>query len=117
MSENGGMTIIEFLEARIDEDEARAFAANAWASHGGPTQWIGQPGDRLVGRLGAGGPHIAAWSPHRVLAECAAKRSMIDLYRNGAVGEVFEGQRWVNPLEPFAAIYKDHPDYQQEWSQ
>jgi hypothetical protein len=107
------MTITEFLEARIVEDEARALTANAWASHGGPTQWIGQPGDGLVVRLGDGGPHIAAWSPTRVLAECAAKRAIItqvsDVQWGGyAVRDVILGH--------LAAVYADHPDYDPDWA-
>jgi hypothetical protein len=110
------MTVTEFLEARIVEDEARALTANAWASHGGPTQWIGQPGDGLVVRLGDGGPHIAAWSPTRVLAECAAKRSVIDWWINGVIGYVEVDGEMTNPLLPLAAVYADHPDYRREWA-
>jgi len=88
------MTITEFLEARIAEDEAEAKWVEAEGDHGSsPVQ-----------------------HPSRVLAECAAKRAMVDLYRNGVMGEIFDGEKWTNPLAPLAAAYKDHADYREDWA-
>ena len=61
---------------------------------------------------------IVGHDPSRVLAECAAKRVMV----SGWQGMVVEHRRAFKldpPLSPviaaFAAVYKDHPDYRQEW--
>jgi hypothetical protein len=94
------MTIIEFLEARIAEDEAVAREASArsleWRSfrgsvHGGTItepnpEWGDEP-DEGYGSItivyDEGAPrvpeaaHIARHDPARVLAECAAKRLII----------------------------------------
>lgn len=103
------MSITEFLEARIAEDEALAHAViatvtpDAWEN---PTKWGNfYPED------------IAFWdsqTPNRVLAECAAKRAII---------KAFDPQ--FPDLDPYvgrdviamlAVVYSDHPDYQQEWA-
>jgi len=121
------MTIVEFLEARIGEDEALAYEAKSWAAVG-QVDWIGQPGDGLAPRLGAGGPHITAWSPARVLAECKAKRAIIEQAQNATEAEKeyddYEWQGTVSRSEPWtgdaivyalAAVYADHPDYDPAW--
>lgn len=80
------MTITEFLEARIAEDEIAAY-------------------DIMGEREG-----------DRMLAECAAKRAIIGWWTNGVIGEVEIDGELTNPLLPLAAIYADHEDYQQEWA-
>jgi len=96
------MNITEFLEARITEDERPAY---------------------YYGSLALG--------VNRILAECAAKRVIIghhvrvpDVYGD-ADGDTCSictetgpmPQGWpcftVNAL---AAVYSDHPDYQQDWA-
>jgi hypothetical protein len=143
------MTIVEFLEARIAEDEALAQAAAESTTPAmdtsrepvGPT-W--EDGDGMVlGKLDKDGypiplwdnegswtlsmdpavsAHVARHDPARVLAECAAKRAIIkewedpaslqDYDREGA----FYASAITHVLECLAAVYKDHPDYQEEWS-
>lgn len=108
------MTITEFLEARIAEDEKKALRHQEYADKDG---W---------------GDYVA-----RVLAECAAKRSIIAEHvpvdysglgmespnacaRCGADLNMSDWD-WVHDsfpcptLRALAAIYADHPDYQQEW--
>jgi hypothetical protein len=51
---------------------------------------------------------IARWDPARVLAECAAKRRIVEMY----AGQ--HGQPYV--LHFLALPYADHPDYRQEWA-
>ena len=51
------------------------------------------------------GPHIARWDPARVLAECEAKRQLIERVGN---------PDWAG-FRILALPYADHPDYQQEW--
>ena len=105
MSDNAQMTITEFLEARIAEDEAEAKWVEAEGDHGSsPVQ-----------------------HPARVLAECAAKRAIIkqnQSYVEAAAereGIAFVGARcWQevtgDVLKLFAAVYADHEDYRQEWA-
>jgi hypothetical protein len=56
-----------------------------------------------------------------MLAECAAKRAVltylagldVDQRRDSETYAQFRSVRWV--AEQMAAVYADHPDYQQEW--
>lgn len=69
--------------------------------------------------------HIARHDPARVLAECRAKREVIDQWRRCAEEEV-KGEpelgttavrqvvEWI--IRILAAAYADHPAYSQEWS-
>ncbi|UYM26586.1 hypothetical protein SEA_BAUER_37 [Arthrobacter phage Bauer] len=92
-------SLVEFLEARIAEDEARARYPYL-ASHPDPL-----------------------FSPARALAECAAKRAILDGWEDpddigpldGDVdaGHVLAMDKAVRAL---AAVYKDHKDYRQEWA-
>lgn len=114
------MSITEFLEARIAEDEAEAREGLAQ----------GDPKD-VYGALGF-------FEPDRVLAECAAKRRIVDLYKfhrsnrdarrsplareaedEQAAQERRTQEARTRAIEEavlsLAAVYKDHPDYQQEW--
>lgn len=127
------MNIIEFLGARIAEDEERAEYVLKWGDWGG------------------------LFKPPRVLAECAAKRAILGEHRPTiATVEWFDdttgtgaahvcpscrpedptdwnppiGEAGVRPegfvpsytlapcptLRALAAVYSDHPDYQQEWA-
>lgn len=81
------MNITDFLLARIQEDEKRA-------NYYGPL----------------------AMGTDRVLAECTAKREIIRWWVDGLIGYVRVDDDLTNPLLPLAAVYKDHPDYQQEWN-
>lgn len=103
------MSIIEFLEARIAEDETHARAAAPWATG---SRHEGQPLDWSI--------HFDRWSPARVLAECAAKRAII---AECGPDHEYAIARHDDPTETasmviyaLAAVYKDHPDYQQEWA-
>ena len=132
--EKAEMNITDFLLARVEEDEA--VASNATGA-----RWVVLPGVNAslvnidatlirdekwkYGRFGhvattshdAGyAEHIARHDPARVLSECAAKRAIIDWWLNGVIGYVEVDGEPTNPLLPLAAIYKDHPDYQQEWA-
>jgi len=108
------LTITEFLEARIAEDEALATSAIRDAEDRDLATW---EVDALEIGGSLPGPQMTArFSPARVLAECAAKRAMVDLYRNGVMGEICDGEKWTNPLAPLAAVYADHEDYRTEWA-
>ena len=89
------MNITEFLEARIAEDEAEAQVAKAEFTHGG----------------------YGCYGPARVLAECAAKRAIVQL-QGEATREGYDNAAaylW-DALFALASVYRLHPDYQQEWA-
>ncbi|MGN7251667.1 MULTISPECIES: DUF6221 family protein [unclassified Arthrobacter] len=88
--------LIDFLEARIAEDEADA--------------------RRGLEMEGSAGPVVGWFNPGRVLSECAAKRVIlgnVPLVTDvpSAIGTTSE---YV--LMSLAAVYKDHPDYQEGWT-
>jgi len=146
--------LAEFLLARIAEDEQIAKDAPGPNWHvaverkGEPGRWAGvaayqltlPPPDRLdslsvgtmLARSVGNSPflidHVARWSPARVLAECAAKRRIVELHR----GQKALWDDDENPLEVvecpecgvlfpcptlrlLALPYADHPDYREEW--
>jgi len=80
------MKTTEFLEARIAEDEAQI------------REW-----DRS-----------SPFSAERLLAECAAKRKILELH-GAYTGDYDESGNYLLIVEVMAEVYKDHPDYRQEW--
>ena len=108
------MDLKTFLLARIAEDEAEA-----------------------NGQLGAEYYTDGAWPEEvaaRVLAECAAKRAIVDRHRRDPdvqrmiYGDIYpctecgdaddSPMEWPCPtMRILAAVYADHPDYQSEWAQ
>lgn len=99
------MNITDFLLARILEDEAHA--GSGWARIG-DTRWeVDNYGQNFL-------------TPTAVKAECAVKRAIIDTCRNdhedamASNSDVTEAASEV--LYALAAVYKDHPDYRQEWA-
>jgi hypothetical protein len=134
--------LVEFLRARLDEDEAVARAASD-----GP--WIrGAERDHLADNVvygqsaswavhitqvcnvdyghnrDADSTHIARHDPQRVLADVAAKRAIVDAYEHKAESMA----RYPNPgnasglfsltvaVQHLAAVYTDHPAYRQRWA-
>lgn len=68
--EGGGVTIVEFLRARLAEDEAAASTeARGW-----------ETGSRHEGQPLAWVQHVRRWPVDRVLAEVEAKRRIVDRY-------------------------------------
>ena len=111
------LTITEFLEARISEDEAVARRVAAGPGEpGGHGMWsvaIGVSGND------AKFAHVAS-DPARVLAECAAKRAIIKECRHSTLDDLDSGAddqpapMWV--ARALAAVYADHEDYRTEWA-
>lgn len=107
------MTITEFLEARITEDEAAAAAYERFAN-GIPVARKHKAGDDR--------PELRMPDPKRLLAECAAKRAIVhycaglgvDRYRDAEVDAQYRAAWWI--AVQLAKVYKDHPDYRQEWA-
>jgi hypothetical protein len=88
--------LIDFLDARIAEDEADA--------------------RKGLEMEGTAGPVVGWFNPGRVLSECAAKRAIL-----GNVPLVTDvataiGGTSEYVLMSLAAVYKDHPDYQEGWA-
>jgi hypothetical protein len=130
------VTIAEFLEARIAEDEAGARSAldgifddGVWTT---AEDW-GGGNCRVHGKgiiiYDEGGhdeeqaAHIARWDPARVLAECAAKRAVISNVGPYSCDQahpqfdVYHPDGHLSPvLRALAAVYSDHPDYDKDWA-
>ena len=132
-------TIAEFLEARIAEDEAIAQGATAgpWTtmteetSDGDNIYYTVEHGTEqlcdmaLTSRQGwHDAEHIARHDPSRVLAECAAKRAIIELADHALATEIERrdasalgaGLMHSDVICRLAAVYASHPDYRQEWA-
>jgi hypothetical protein len=112
--------IVEFLRARLDEDEAAARAArNAlpWKVRSGPGDdggWETEvgPARMLFSDDEPAAEHIARWQPERALREVEAKRRVIsDHDRAEFCDQAALGQA----LYVLAAVWSDHPDYQEDW--
>ena len=129
--------LADFLLARITEDEntARGSTPGPWRwfpGRGGlpaflestgatATHWVegqslqaptvvrGRSQNTMVRVLGRDAEHISAWHPTRVIAECRAKRRLVEAGRDAddATGDLV--------LRSLASVYADHPDYREEW--
>jgi hypothetical protein len=110
------MDIIEFLEARIDEDEA--YAEQAKGDHyGWRDNWYLETMNNHSYDRSVTFAHAFRFSPHRVLAECAAKRAIIEAHRRQ--DQYDDPMAWIVDCEilllNLAAVYRSHPDYDKEW--
>ena len=127
------LTLTDFLLARIAEDEAVArdaspgtpnweFSESAW--HSWDVRTVGEKSyqitidseglsDSVIDH--SAGAHVARHDPARVLAECEAKRRVIeecDDYDNPSEVLILADQI----LRHLALPYADHPDYREEWA-
>jgi len=115
--------LTEFVQARVDEDEAVAREAAAdhgrehWAVGGGGEYVYPDPppGNSYVatgpwgGGIGRAAAHIARHDPARVLAECEAKQHLLD-------EALVWGEGCLDVMARYMAeVYADHPDYREEW--
>ncbi|MGO4252002.1 DUF6221 family protein [Paenarthrobacter sp. TAF1] len=134
-------SVIAFLEARLVEDEKLAVAASV-SRDGRAFEDEWEYSAHVVGGDSYATPAhhrlMNAWWPGRVLAECAAKKAILDLYAvhreirdsrrspraraaedaNATQGRLTQEARTrvvEDTLRALAAVYADHPDYQQEW--
>ena len=116
------MTITEFLLARIAEDEEVAGALPADGYYTDDGRVLEVPPDA------AGSTWPRRWSPVRVLAECEAKRRIVEGWRASLERHIdteqpvdgedfYRGGEWGidYALRALAAVYADHPDYREEW--
>jgi Family of unknown function (DUF6221) len=106
--------LVAFLSARLDEDEAAAKAA--WG-----IEWNWQDLARPFREPSsvAHTVHIARHDPGRVLREVEAKRAL--LRGHEGVHRCDWGEHRGGEFGPcsrvriLAAIYRDHPDYDEDW--
>lgn len=140
---NQQQTIVEFLAARLDEDEAAALAVDdnsppfngQWKPDGNALRtendWVLFHGH---GRPLAPGlvEHVARHDPARVLREVHAKRAILDEHADdysdcrvcaresaetNSLGNAFHVPlpHPCPTLRHLATVYSDHPDYREEW--
>jgi len=108
--------LTDFLLARIAEDEAsvRQILAPGWSHDGSPSPTPDEP----IARVG----HWTL-SLGRVLAECEAKRRVVELFDADDDEGISCGDRWAigmghmhgSVLRLLAQPYADHPDFREEW--
>jgi hypothetical protein len=124
-----GLTLTDFLLARIAEDEdvaRRGISGQADPENGwGLVEYQGLAGLALSPHVGhiherVQGEHVIRWHPARVLAECEAKRRILE--RAVALSEWDEmgsstADDGYDILGFLALPYADHPDYRQWWKQ
>lgn len=106
--------LVEFLRARLDEDEREARAAQdaSAGQHGG---WYGVAAMEAAGIDRRDATLIASFGPGRVLREVEAKRRIIDEAEHTIrhAGHGYTLAEFI--LQELAEPYVDHPDYRDEW--
>jgi len=104
------INLADFLLARIAEEEevARAGADQTYPGFG---SWVLH--NQVRHAFGTPSPVIA--SRARVLAECEAKRRLVDGYLHLVSDPELRMQAWTFALRCLALPYADHPDYREEW--
>jgi hypothetical protein len=115
--------IVEFLLARIAEDEA---VAREVVGTDGPDTIRGRlaaavasPDLVIAGGIAASDENVTVYiNPMRVLADVAAKRRIVNAWRSGFPAEDRYATGWhdfhVHALCLLALPYADHPDYREE---
>lgn len=132
------LTLSNFLLARIADDEAYVqqmfmdYAPSRLREWSSP--WTGavdtDADEVLICNDGPLACHIARHDPARVLAECTAKRRIVEASRSEAIDAAFyavpelpadddwaHGAEWAFglALRALAQPYADHPDFREEW--
>ena len=121
------MTLIEFIEARLDEDEAVARAAIVIRRRDYAHQpWVDDP-DYTFKAWDDYPSGVILTGPERVLREVEAKRMLVEDHSGHHVCEDnMAGTVWDEKTEDIVedpcrvlriigSIYADHPDYRTEW--
>jgi hypothetical protein len=133
--------LVDFLMARIDEDEAIARGATP-----GRWEWFDDDlkaiepypwsvprvvmDDDAMSKKDRYGTRkrsqvadfnrafMAHWDPQRALSECGARRALVQQTAGWIAGSPSEGGAIVadRVLRTLAWTYSDHPDYQEAWS-
>lgn len=104
--------LVEFLRARLSEDEQAARAAidgRLYMVEVKPLSGVHQPG-----LFEAVEKHFNRWGTVRVLADCDAKRRIIDLLELEILDDA-EDQTAQAMLKTLALPHADHVDFREEW--
>lgn len=117
------MTITEFLEARIsqDEDHARKLAETDRRPILSLANTINHP-QRLLAECAAKRAIISRHKPDRALEnwywlrrKCAECGNEWHKYVSGALPTDIGPEQGCATLRAIASVYSDHPDYQEAW--
>jgi len=110
-----------WLIEQIAEDErlANTIRQRHWEADGAAVI-ADHPTNRIVDYVYEEGAaeHIARWDPKRVLAECEAKRRIVELCEIVADLPDVDTSAFtlaLNTLEDLARPYADHPDHRADW--
>jgi len=120
------MTIVEFLEARLAEDELTAQAAIDGAADwrafyayrdvkdvDGHYVIVADSKYPTVGQAA----HIARHDPARVLRQCDAARAVIaEFLRLDALGDLPGRRATEDALRQLASVHSDHDDFDKAWA-
>ena len=113
------MELVDFLKARLDEDEAAASRVkSSWRQIGETGVIVASDGDRAEecanGNWTGIAEHIVRHDPARVLAEVEAKRRTMARIENHAA---LMGRDEIHGdlLRLLALPYAVHPDYNASW--
>lgn len=108
---------VEFLRARLGEDETTARAA-LYVPGAADSNWSDVEYNSVVAET-----HGMRWAPERVLADIAAKREIIselsksedycNAHLSVSVGGRLTGLRCV--VDILLQPYAEHPDFREEW--
>ena len=119
--------LVEFLLARIEEDRRTACTSTPgrWGvvddrGAAGTRHYLHSDGGYYITEMVINRPtadHMARWDPTRAVADCEARRRIVEMFAASArlnqcdTDELFFGEtlRWM------ATLYREHPDYRQEW--
>lgn len=118
--------LVQFLRARLDEDEQAARrAGDSFRQISETGVIVATEGDRAEECASANwagiAEHIVRHDPARVLAEVEAKRELLADYERFVAERRRMMGGWDSYPEPspvltaFATVYADHPDYRPEW--
>ena len=120
------MTLTEFLEARLAEDELNANAAIE-----GPAEWhalysyrdVKDSDGHYIVLADSRYPtveqaaHIARHDPARVLRQCEAARGVIAQFlRLDALGDLDGRNATEDVLKQLASVHSDHVDFDRSWA-
>jgi hypothetical protein len=121
--------LLEFIEARLTEDEQTAFAAIAEVEQG--ASWLAITDDvwkRAVFDADRIADHMARHDPARVLRDVEATRAVLRMREAMALGlEAADGTllagaarvrlgAYDNVLQALATAWSDHEAYRSEWA-
>lgn len=119
-------TLTDFLLARISEDEEVAIEAVRVAEDAAPgVEWT----HLQLNEVGGNSMHDEVTvGAHRFLAECEAKRRIVELHSGGAEwcgwtqggdgthDDMGNGPADCDTARALAQVYADHPDFDESWS-